>query len=84
MKQMNEKELPKLRRGGLFVVALVLLIFVLLDAFILNMSKVSIYQNIWSLPVFFVPLPSNIRGACRNDTQKQEGRLRLYPLNLYG
>lgn len=33
MKEMNEKELPKLRRGGLFVVALVLLIFVLLDAF---------------------------------------------------
>lgn len=32
MKEMNEKELPKLRRGGLFVVALVLLIFVLLDA----------------------------------------------------
>ncbi len=27
MKEMNEKELPKLRRGGLFVVALVLLIF---------------------------------------------------------
>ena len=24
MKEMNEKELPKLRRGGLFVVALVL------------------------------------------------------------
>ena len=52
--------------------------------FILNMSKVSIYQNIWSLPVFFVPLHSNIRGACRNDAQKQEGWLRLYPLNLYG
>ena len=52
--------------------------------FILNMSNVSIYQNIWSLPVFFVPLPSNIRGACQNDAQKQEGRLRLYPLNLYG
>ena len=39
MKEMNEKELPKLRRGGLFVVALVLLIFVLLDAFrILSMG----------------------------------------------
>ena len=43
MKEMNEKELPKLRRGGLFVVALVLLIFVLLDAFrILSMGA---YQD---------------------------------------
>lgn len=39
MKEMNDKQLPKLRRGGLFVVALVLLIFVLLDAFrILSMG----------------------------------------------
>ena len=47
MKEMNEKELPKLRRGGLFVVALVLLIFVLLDAFrILSMGA---YQGLHSL-----------------------------------
>ena len=43
MKEMNEKELPKLRRGGLFVVALVLLIFVLLDAF--RILSMGVYQG---------------------------------------
>ena len=53
--------------------------------FILNMSKVSIYQNIWSLPVFFVPLPLEYKGVLAGMTpKKQEGRLRSYPLNLDG
>ena len=48
--------------------------------FILNMSKVSIYQNIWSLPVFFVPLPSNIRGACRNVRPKTGRQAEIIPI----
>ena len=43
MKEMNEKELPKLRRGGLFVVALVLLIFVLLDVFLQALDRILIF-----------------------------------------